>query len=202
MNLRVTTTLSPDSALDSGLAEAIRKCAGPSPTSCVIVLPPAVRPTRELVEIIGREATALARGSELILVHPSTNLGFLASSAALRVPHVKISYRAQLQDVPQETAHQRSSIEPPDASSSSVASAFARSKQEGSVTCVIHLDDDLRSPRTIVDLIEASAKRHPVVKTIYLVHPTPIAGFIASTLALRLPFVAVRAVASKHLVPP
>lgn len=196
----VTSTIAPDDPLERALVEAIKGAAGPTPTTCIVVLPAATRPGRELIEIITREAAALARGSEIVLVHPSASLGFLISSAALRVPHVRISHRSTPFDRQSEADGSARAASGVLARASTIEAAFSLGAFRGDGVCVIDLVAESRSARVVAEEIEACARRYPMAKKIYLVDPKPIAGFIASTLSLRLPLVSVIAVASASLV--
>ncbi len=208
---RITVNVDAEQPLEVGLRDALQKCAASSASTYVLVLPTSARAGREIIDVLVKEATALPRGSELVIVHPSPSIGFLISSAALRIPHVKIgAVGSVLEAAGGETAPEGESAlstpvtgaapDPALLRAQAVERAFTQAARNNKTACVIVLDPSRRPAADLVGLIETHARRNPTVRTIYLVHPLPVAGFLASTLGLRLPSMDIRAVTSMDQV--
>lgn len=193
--------------VEGALAEALQRCAGRAGVTCVIVLAPDTRPDRKLVDVLVRSSQQIPAGGEIILVHSSPNLGFIVSSAALRIPQLKLHGVSSLDELrtlksesslasPSGSTSDDAGSDPLDAQRELVSRAFAQSASSGGSECVIVLDPTKRPARDLVEIIEQQARMRRSIRTIVLVHPLPVAGFLASTLGLRLPGVMVRAVAT------
>lgn len=204
---RVTAQVAPGAPAESRLREALKQLAAQTADVYVLVLALDARPGRELVPALVDGANALPKGCELIVVHPSPSLGFMVSSVALRVPHVRMTASAGMSESePSEPATPASpqaagAGDAADANASAITRAFASTHRTSRATCVILLDAGTRPSPTLVPQIVREVRGSPHVRAVYLVHPQPAAGFLASTLGLRVPNVSFRAVVSLSAIP-
>ena len=195
----ITVTVDPSAPLEVAVAEALKKLGRTTPSTNVLVLPPLSRPGHNLVEVLARGASQLPAGSQLILVHPSTSLGFLLSTAALRLPKLKLRGASSLAELDQQAppSGEASDERPDEDVEHRIACAFEDARRTRSPICVVDLVGANVSRRTVTEAIVRAAVAAPSVRSIYLVNPAPICGFIASSVGLRLPTVSVRAIAER-----
>ncbi len=206
MQSRTTVHVAPDADPISALRDAVRRAVQAATPAVSLVFPPDARPGREMIDALVEEAGALARGTELTLVHPSPSIGFLVSSVSLRLPHVRVLAAASVREAEGPVGPTEAELDtaprsdPTSLAIASVTRAFEQAVRGRKAHCVIVLDPTTRPPTELIRAIELHAKRTASVTTIYLVHPLPMTGFLASTLSLRLPTHTIRAVANLAMV--
>ncbi|MBX3272158.1 MAG: hypothetical protein KF729_17970 [Sandaracinaceae bacterium] len=77
--------------LAAALGELERAARDPRASALVVPLPPGERPDRAFIDELGGILSAQRHVTRVALVHPSSALGFLASSLALRCPWCRIA---------------------------------------------------------------------------------------------------------------
>ncbi|MEW5850609.1 MAG: hypothetical protein AB2A00_17620 [Myxococcota bacterium] len=83
---------------------------------------------------------------------------------------------------------------PPGAAvASCVGQAFSQFRMSNATVAAVVFADNLPPDRTVVDVVVGELQRTPSLGQLYLVHPSPLLGFMTSTICLRVPTVKVRA---------
>ena len=190
--------------LERASARAARRRA----TRLQLRLAPQLRATAELAKDLAEAASALTDLEELVLIHPSSAFGFLASTLQLRLPGVKVrALDAEMTGTAATpTAQAYSDIEATPQAGSATESAIVRLSADSggaeareallrlgdATACAVVFDAAGRPRRACVDgLVEAIASM-PELREITLVHDSVSIGFLASSLSLRAPNVVVR----------
>jgi len=166
-----------------------------------LVLGASCRPSAALADSIVQAIEACPELRELVLVHPSSSVGFIASTLQLRLRNVSVSACRDLSELsPDSGSPLRRTGErlrlpvqtlPAGAGAAEVEAALEKVRAP---RCAIAFDPSERPRREALDALATALGGRRDLEEVVLIHPSPSMGFLTSSLGLRAPHVTIRAV--------
>jgi hypothetical protein len=174
-----------------------------------LILPEGVHCNHKLAEALRERFATVPTLRRVVLVHPNASVRFLASSLSLLVPEIQFDVVTGDRPAappgadrsPPSTMPSGNAIEArlgaPDEIDAELERAFARAERARATEVVLVFDPDRAVERRLVTHLADQIQSLLGLRVLVLVHPAPVVGFMASTLALRCPRVRVIACATE-----
>lgn len=188
--------------LDAEVDRAFERFRRSNAMRGALLLAASCRPSAALADRIVRAADGCPELRELVLVHPSSSVGFIASTLQLRLRRVSVSACRDPSELsgdggaPERTGQRfryPTATLPAGAGAAAIEAALGRTR---SPRCALVFDPSERPRRETIDALASVLESRPDLEELVVVHPSPSIGFLTSSLSLRAPHVNVRAVRS------
>ena len=190
-----------DEELASALRDAFAEARVQGRSTLRVCFDKDVRLGSGIVELVATELNS-TRLDKLILEHSSPSAGFVACAIRLRCPRVSVEVtipgpRKRSSSVPARAVRvTRGNLERPE-HEDEIDAAFDRFAETASTHCIVAFPSGALPGRGALDNMAVRLGENRRIRFLALVHASPSAGFIASALALRCPWVTVIACRSE-----
>jgi hypothetical protein len=193
MDLGTVERVATNEPLAAALSTAFSRLRGAATSRCALAFDPKWQPTMDVVDLITNELTESEDITNLILVHPSSAMTFIASALGLRTPAVQITAQRSIYDELEDdsadaTASKTMFVMAPTERVEHFVRRAVREAQDRAVRRFALIFDASAVPSMdVADALAQELLRSGTVREIGLIHPKASLETLVAALRLRLP---------------